>query len=360
MKIFPGSFEKTHTWYKLALPIAEACCSEGSPYSIFLKKGNSNNLIVYFSGGGASWNEHTAARPNSWGAFFFGKPTYYFPKVVDFLEGLTRDGILKANDPGNPFNDWNILSLPYGTGDFHAGKNDYPYTDKKGGRRTLHHSGARNVAAALKASQGFFPRPDQLLITGESAGAFGCIAQAENVIRNYPDCKHITVLSDSAQLAYPGWKAVVRDVWKADRELWECIESNSLSQDWFRLLYRKFGDRLTYLHACSYHDAILTIYQKALNTGVMENAVDQDGLAQFQAGLAEAQKTLLREIPEFRCYISDWGENKKTGATTHCAMRTRLFHTKNSAGISLADWLDDAVNRGKRANVGLDLLEKSR
>jgi hypothetical protein len=358
MELFNGRFEKTHTWYKFLLPIKKACCSEGSRFPVYLKKGNSNNLIVMFSGGGISWNEVTAANPTTLITLFLRNSGFYFPKV-GIVEEITKGGILKAQDVKNPFNDWNIISVPYSTGDFHIGNNDYPYTDERGKQRILHHCGAHNVATVLEATNGLFAQPDKLLICGESAGGFGCIAQAENIIWSYPECSQITVFSDSAGGSFRHWKEIVRDVWKADRELWECIQSPYLNLDWFTLLYRKFGNRIKYLNSCSYHDGTLTSYQKAMKNGKKKTAVDPDGLAEFYTGLIESQKNLLQEIPGFRCYISDWNENKKTGATAHCALGNKLFHKKNSTGNSLADCLDDAVNQAKLYNVGLDLLEKS-
>ena len=350
---FPGTFTKTHKWYKLPLPKGKACCSEGSTYFATLKKGASNKLVVFFGGGGLSWNEASASNPITIFSFINGKGLSYFPKIG--LQELMKDGLLAENGKNNPFHEWNFILLPYATGDFHVGNNDFAYTDGKRKRRILHHYGARNVTASLEAAKDLFPQPDQLLIAGESAGAFGCIAQAAHIIDFFPNCKNITVFSDSGQISYPKWKETVRDIWKADRELWECIQTNTLNLDWFRLLYNKLGNRVNYLNYCSYHDGLLSQFQKKMNHDIYR--LDKTGLEEFQVDLAKTQKALLQEIPGFHCYISALHKNKKNDSTSHTASRYKSFYTKNADGISLADWLDDAVNNGKLYNVGLDLLK---
>jgi hypothetical protein len=124
---YKGFFPKTHRWYKLKLPVDSARSSDGSPYSVYLKKGIPNKLIVFFSGGGMSWNEYTAARPMTVIRMLSGKDSYYFPMVRSYLE-LMNGGILAAKDKLNPFNDWNIILLPYSSGDFHVGNNEFLYS----------------------------------------------------------------------------------------------------------------------------------------------------------------------------------------------------------------------------------------
>src|SRR5512135_1050366 len=168
MKDYPGKFEKPNTWYRLPLPPGRGLCSEGSPYRGWVKKGSSRKLIVCFDGGGVAYDEFTAARP----IILTGRQGFYFPKV-SFLNDLLHGGILAANDPQNPFNDWDALQLGYATADFHVGNTDFPYTGLKGESRVLHHCGKCNTAALLELAGEVFPETEQLLITGESAGAFG-------------------------------------------------------------------------------------------------------------------------------------------------------------------------------------------
>ena len=179
-KIFSGSFPKTHTWYQLPLPRGKASCSEGSAYHISVKRGATNKLVVFFAGGGMSWDETSAAHPISIWSLFNGQGLTYFSRIG--IQEWAKAGLLGAKNPKNPFNDWNYILLPYATGDFHVGDNDFAYPGRWRQRKILRHYGARNVTASLEAAKELFPPPEQLLIAGESAGALGCVAQAAHVV----------------------------------------------------------------------------------------------------------------------------------------------------------------------------------
>lgn len=50
-------------WYRF---YTENCSSAiGEPAYCSLKLGKENKLMIFFAGGGLSWNEYTAARPSS-------------------------------------------------------------------------------------------------------------------------------------------------------------------------------------------------------------------------------------------------------------------------------------------------------
>src|SRR5258706_6907365 len=51
-------------WHTISFK-GKTLCSDGSEFAIFVKKGNSDNLIIHFSGGGACWDDPTCAKPIS-------------------------------------------------------------------------------------------------------------------------------------------------------------------------------------------------------------------------------------------------------------------------------------------------------
>jgi hypothetical protein len=357
---YPGSFPRRHRWYVLQLPVGSARCSDGSPYRIYLKRGATNKLLVFFSGGGVSWNEYTAARPMTVLRMLSGKDSYYIPGAPAYLQLLNR-GILAAQDAKNPFNDWNVVVLPYSSADFHVGNHEFPYTDLHRRSRLLYHWGAHNVNAALEAARSAFGTPDQLLIAGESAGAFGCVAAAPDVARHFPDCQKIAVYSDSAQLFCPQWEAIVRNVWKADPGLADCMHSGgNLILDWFEWLYQQMGDEVVYLQYCSLYDATLSIYQNKMNHDTF--ALDSRALAEFHRHLVETLQTLSGKIPSYRYFVSDLDKNQKDGSTDHTVSRGGKFYRTTAQGLSVATWLSDAVNGDRatgvsqRYHVGEELL----
>ena len=62
------------TWYRKLLP--EGLCGDGSPYHIYLRKGVSDHLCIFLSGGGIAWNPYTAARPVTGGRTAAWLPNY--------------------------------------------------------------------------------------------------------------------------------------------------------------------------------------------------------------------------------------------------------------------------------------------
>jgi len=78
MKLLTDS-AKVQTWYRK--PLEGCVSSNGKPYSITLKKGTVNKLLVNFFGGGFSWNEETAVRPMTLSRIAGNKEWFYVPQL---------------------------------------------------------------------------------------------------------------------------------------------------------------------------------------------------------------------------------------------------------------------------------------
>src|SRR5688572_10752123 len=63
-------------WMKIDLE-RELVCSDGAPYDIFVQRGDSNNLMIYFAGGGAAWDAESASAPLT----MVTPNGYYMPRV---------------------------------------------------------------------------------------------------------------------------------------------------------------------------------------------------------------------------------------------------------------------------------------
>ena len=77
-------------------------------------------------------------------------------------------------------------------------------------------------------------------------------------------------------------------------------------------------------------------------------------------GPYEIDEDQLKEItPHFGIFLNEWKIPLITmGGTVHCSVREPHFTLFTQNGISMADWLKDAVE-GKVYDVGLDLLKNS-
>src|SRR5262245_23587859 len=106
-------------------------CSDGSAYSFFVHQGDRRNLLIYFQGGGACWNDATCNprlglfRPNL--------------KQVD---PVNERGIFDFANAENPFRDYFVVFVPYCTGDVHLGNRTAKYLPEK---PELHHRGFNNA-----------------------------------------------------------------------------------------------------------------------------------------------------------------------------------------------------------------------
>ena len=203
---------ETGKWYRLRAN--GTVCANGAPYHACFKAGNIKKLLILLSGGGMSVNEYTAARPDDLIHSNAPKPTFYCEDVFMVADIVRIQGIA-CDALENPFRDWSILVVPYATGDFHCGQNDFPYTALNGEKRILKHHGKLNLDAILQRFRGFVPAPEKLLIAGCSAGGFGVALMSDFIIGCFPACKDVTCCVDGALICNQKWREVAERVWKA-------------------------------------------------------------------------------------------------------------------------------------------------
>jgi hypothetical protein len=167
-----------YNWQLAELP--GTLCSNGSQYRFwYYNSPSSNNLVIMFEGGGACWDYPScsgqtgilgAANPN-------GIPADY---ITQFKAQYVSP-IVNGADPGIPLfrplnpiatNGWDVVYMPYCTGDTHVGNNVVTYTDPQGQNPpiTFRHVGFQNTVTALNFLHGVFPSINKLLVTGFSAG----------------------------------------------------------------------------------------------------------------------------------------------------------------------------------------------
>ncbi|HWM84184.1 MAG TPA: hypothetical protein VNO33_00075 [Kofleriaceae bacterium] len=218
-----------YDWEKVELP--GTLCGNGSQYKFFVHRTSSPNLLFFFEGGGACWDYDTcsgragvlgAANPN-------GIPDDY----MDLFTAKYVSPIVNGADPGLPLRsktdlptkDWNIVYMPYCTGDVHIGNRDATYVDQTGQEPPLdwNHAGFANTSAAAEYAAGQFPSVDKLLVTGFSAGGTAT-AGAYYFVRSAIGPQRGYLLNDSGPI-YPapsadfnsrGLHDQIRESWDLD------------------------------------------------------------------------------------------------------------------------------------------------
>ncbi|MBR3188258.1 MAG: pectin acetylesterase [Lachnospiraceae bacterium] len=345
-------------WYRV--PVEGGKTADGSEYHIYVRRGTTDHLCVFLSGGGIAWNPYTAARPVTGGRVLAWHPNYYWSNLRPFTQFFNIGvGITDNSARRNPFRDWNFVVITYATGDMHLGRNIYHYKDEEGQDQCLYFHGYENFRMSMRISKTLFPEADKLLIAGESAGAFAVPALAEQIHQEfYPSCHDVTLFSDSALLLNKEWKKTAREVWNVREETVRDIKGRNLTLDWYRALYRRRGDQYRYLYACSVRDYLLS----AFYNDVHNKTYDTDERMQrlFTRQLRDMVRALQKVTPSFGIFLYDWRRPVLyRGGTIHTMVRQPEFYLHRRGVPSMAKWLADAVE-GETQSVGLELLERKK
>nr|AIF26514.1 hypothetical protein [uncultured bacterium fosmid pJB39A3] len=319
--------------------------SDGSEWSGKIHKGSENKLAVIFYGGGVAYNDASAQATEG-----------FFIRNMKGLEAFGKDGIF-SDSKDNPFADWNIITIPYTTGDFHVGTGDYTFTEEDGTVVTRYHHGYTNYRLMMDAAlKELNINPDALLVTGFSAGGFGTSFLTGDIIENYfPDVKNVTALVDSSLLFYTGWKTVAKEIWKAPDKIVERIASGNVTIDNLRAL-RADHPEVKILFDCSNADEVLSAFTKIMVTDT-DMMLTAKGRNRFKLLLSEMIADLL-ELPNSGVFIWNLPGSMSNMASTyskHTIEAGDEFFTESFAGHTIAGWAMDAVE-GKVYSCGLDLL----
>ncbi|MDJ0785363.1 MAG: pectin acetylesterase-family hydrolase [Myxococcota bacterium] len=149
----------------------EPRCSAGGPYSFWVRRGTENKLLMYYQGGGACWENLTCnGIPGLTG------PTFKTNTSDNDNPDNFTSGFADLDNPDNPFRDWNVVFVPYCTGDVHWGNEVVDHTGPF--PITIHHKGYANAQTAEKWAREHFVLPDQVFVTGSSAGSYGAIVNS--------------------------------------------------------------------------------------------------------------------------------------------------------------------------------------
>lgn len=182
-------------------------CSRGTPWVFFVKRGTVNKTVMYYQGGGACWSHTTCTFP-----------THKVTTGPNDNPANAGGGFADLNDPRNPFRDWNAVFVPYCTGDVHWG--DEVVEHRQGNLRvTIHHKGYVNAQVAEKWAREHFVNPDQVFVTGSSAGSYGAI------VNSLPLQEYVWPSSDFAVLGDAGNGVITEDFLQNDLAKWG-IEKN--------------------------------------------------------------------------------------------------------------------------------------
>jgi len=140
-------------------------CMDGSDYHFFARRGTVNKLVMYYQGGGACWEKLTCGLPAC--------DTTVDPER-DNPNGFSS-GFADRSNTMNPFRNWHTVFVSYCGCDIHFGDAAQDYVNSPNDPAPLHveHRGYQNARVVEKWAREHFIAPDEIFVTGSSAGAYG-------------------------------------------------------------------------------------------------------------------------------------------------------------------------------------------
>lgn len=347
---------KVGKWY--SVDVDDTVSSDGSDWQGFFRKGCENKVVLYFYGGGFSVNDYTAARSMD------VEGGFYNPRMNTGLNVMTyaiRKWGIGNSAKENDFKDWTFIGVPYCNGDFHVGTSVKEYTSLDGSTKTIHYEGYNNYRKLIMKIFNYIDAsPEQLLVTGSSAGGFGAAILADDAIELFNNPQDVTVHVDSSLLITEEWHDIMVNEWKSPQKFSDVVTSDNITLDSLVALHNKRSN-VKILFDCSIRDYNLSMAQRFFDEGSRKDMPLKIGKAEgdrFQQLLKKTVNDMQEKIPNCGIYIWDEETQKEGHLTVHTATGTKIYFNKRGDNPSIAQWLQDAV-RGNIKTYGLELLEKN-
>jgi hypothetical protein len=309
----------------------------------------SRKTMVYFEGGGACWDNFTCSFPLGTGLPY----QFFLPQVPPATNPATMDGAFK-DLPANPVKDWNVVYIPYCSGDIHTGSTSKQYYNAgfpqfpAGTPFTLQHRGFDNFMSVLAWMNASADKPQQILVTGSSAGGYGATANFPWIAETFKSAR-VSLLADASQgvttTAFdngdPG-----RNSWSPQLAPWVFGPAPSTVR----------GGDLIRAVAHAYPQSKIAQFTTPLDTvqwqfyGIMKQQAQFPGNCPNPA--IDWNQQMLADLelnnsstPNYRHYVA--------AGSYHTLMRSPLYFTEASAGETFAGWLGNMLkNQGGTGGKG--------
>lgn len=316
------------TW----IPMSSMQCRDGSETGLMARlHPDADQLVIFLQGGGACFDPASCSRnPASFGKNDFAAWTGGAPPTMRSYFDAAR----------SPFADWNVVAIPYCTGDVHSGTNES--ADVPGGPQDQQMVGHANVAAALDVMAPFFREERRLstvVLYGFSAGGFGTLINFDQVARAF----------DGARLAaidHAGPILLDEDVYTPClNERWRHLWQHEFPDDYdthvqgayaypdqgiYEYLAKKHPD-VPFGLVSSYHDEVIRWYY----------SFGKDGCPFTSQPPAPVERAAYREaLLDLSAHL-DTLDNWKVFYTEGNAHSTSL--EKTVGGTTYAEWLDRLI-----------------
>lgn len=230
-----------------------------------------------------------------------------------------------------------------------------------GTKQTIYYHGYTNYRLLMEEILKYINNdPEQLLITGYSAGGFGTAILADDVIDLFPNTKNITVHVDSSLLITDDWHRIMVEEWHSPEKFSSVVTTDNITLDSLVALHQKRGDRVKILFNCSVRDYNLSMAQMFFDEGFEKSTgslhIGKTEGDRFQKILKEMADDMQEQIPGCGIYIWDEQMQADGHLTVHTSTGTKIYFDSKSRNPSIAEWLENTIH-GNVQSYGLELLD---
>ncbi|MBK9265673.1 MAG: hypothetical protein IPM54_38525 [Polyangiaceae bacterium] len=330
------------TW----IEVDGAKCRNGSPAGFGIRpQTDSDKLVIYLEGGGACFNGTTCGiNPASFGAVAF----------AGWENTSGAAGIFNANNDENPVKDWNMVYVPYCSGDIHAGNATNVDIPGALSPKDQDFVGYANIYLYLKRIIPTFPGLSKVLLTGISAGGFGAAYNYVRVAEAFCPTPVILVDDSGPPMSDAYIAPCLQSRW---RSLWNL--NNTLPADCPECAGPDGGGIVHYVDyvgkkypnarlglISSTRDAVISLFfgygkNDCQNIDGIASSVDGNVYA---AGLMDLRDNHMGTSGQWGTYFVD--------STTHTYLLGPGFYSTAVQGKKLSAWLGDIVNDGPVEHIG--------
>ncbi len=322
----PWQPELEHGGWNEFNPGGETMCSRDTPYAYWVHPGTVNKLVIDFFGGGACWNQSTCSVAD---AIFEDS----VDPIRDAIEAELYVGIYDRDHEANPFRDWWHVVVPYCTGDVHWGNSSQLYGSGLNSF-VIEHKGAVNSRAVLDWVYANFRAPEQIFVTGCSAGSYGSALWSSHIMEHYPDSRVIQFGDSGAGVITQSFFADSFPIWQAEDAFPSWIPS--LDPNTNDLLEAELADLYAGV-AGAYPEQKMSQYNTVLDGTQVYYFEVMGG-----SGAAEWSNLMLESIAEIESRADNFCAYLAPGES-HCIVTRNSLYTRESDGVLLVDWLGDLL-----------------
>ena len=317
-------------------------------FRFWTRPGKSKDLVVFFEGGGACWDNLTCSFPIGSG-LPAPAPQFFVPAIAPGTDPATYQGLFRADQPANPVAGATMVYIPYCSGDTHIGSSSKqyynagnPFLPSPPNSFTLQHKGFDNFMVVLDWIRKNVDKPKNSLVTGPSAGGYGATANFPWIAESFPQA-HMSLLADASQgVTTPSFDTgnPGRNSWNPQLAPWVFGNNPSAIP----------GHELISRVAAAYPKAKVAQFTTRLDEvqigfyGVMKQFYPPGGVcpspvSDWNQQMLGALSSYRAGVPNYRHYVAE--------GSYHTILRSPGFYTEASAGIPYVRWLDQMLaNRG--------------